>query len=442
MLKGHTRHSFTQIECYILLLLLMWSITSAREPQTPAPEPQPCSTGQLLLPRLIMAQILKGMLKVTYQISVANWSVNSATDPKTEFVALEINSSLASPGDFCRITIYAPPALQTSLLEQAMSEAGALGSGGGAGQAAFAVQVRGHDIKPGDQLTIELTAGDRTGKVATADVRSIGASLGQTRIEGATGKQKLANTRLNQVYENQTLKQIVSDLASQAGVAAGDLDTGSSYSCLVVHESRNLLNQIGELARRDGLDVYFDQENKLTLKKFNKLSADHTFFYGIDVLDLQMRTHQPVSDHLVVYGESPSSNQGKDTWHWLAKDLSPFRGEVGKGLNTLTIADGALRTKDAAANLATSKFGAIKDHSTRGKLKILGNPQVRLGDAIEIKQAPKPELNGLFKVVSVRHVLNKYAGYLTFIDFSGQGGAATAADLLGQVGQLAGALGL
>ena len=350
--------------------------------------------------------------------------------------------------DCCRISVYAPPPPQPGLLEQLAGEAmgaaaGALGLGGGAvAEPAFSVQVRGNAIKHGDQITIALTAGDRTATVATAEVQSIDSSLGQMHIQGVTGKQKLANARLNQVYENQTLKQIVSDLAGQVGVTTGDIETGSSYSYYVVHESKNLLNHVRELARRDGLDFYFDPENKLTLKKFNKSSADHTFFYGIDVLALHLQNRQPVSDHLMVYGESPASNQGGDTWPWLAKDLSPFRGEVGKGARTLAIADGALRTKDTAGNLATAKFGALKDQATSGRLKVLGNPQVKLGDAIEIKNAPQPELNGLFKVVSVRQVFNKRSGYVTFLGFSGQGGAKQAGDLLGQLGQLAGALGL
>jgi hypothetical protein len=387
------------------------------------------------------------MFKVSYKLSIGKWSIDSSDDPRTEFIDLETRLSLDSPNNVCRISVYSPPTPQPGMAEQLAgaatgAAAGALGFGEAEGEPAFSVQVRGTAIKHGDQVIIELTSGDRTARVVTAEVQSIESSLGQMRIRGVTGKQKLANARLNQVYENQTLKQIVSDLASQAGVQVGDVETGSSHSYYVVHESKNLLNHVHELARRDGLDIYFDQENALTAKKFNKSSPDHTFFYGIDVLDLHLRNHQPVSDHLVVYGESPASNRGSDTWHWIAKDLSPFRGEVGKGANTLAISDGSLRTKDAATNLVTSRFGALKDCATLGKLKILGNPEVKLGEAIEIKNAPKPELNGLFKVISVRHILNKREGYLTFVDFRGQGGARQAADLLKQAGQLAGGLGL
>jgi hypothetical protein len=302
------------------------------------------------------------------------------------------------------------------------------------------VQVRGNPIKQGDTLTVELTSGDRSGKVLTAEVQSIESSLGQTTIVAATGKRKMATSRLNQVYESQSLDQIVKDLASQAQVSVGDVAAGSSYSYFVADESRNLLRQIDELAKREGMDLYFDAENKLTLKKFEKTSADHTLYFGIDILDLRMMNTQPPGDHLLVYGESPSSNQGSDTWHWFAKDLSSFRGELGQGVRTFAVQDGALKTKDAADSLATSKLGTLKDQASQGVLKVLGNPALKLGDAIEIKNVPKPELNGLFKVTSVRHVFNKGEGYLTWIDFSGQGGAQQAGG--GLMGQLAGAVGL
>ena len=59
-----------------------------------------------------------------------------------------------------------------------------------------------------------------------------------------------------------------------------------------------------------------------------------------------------------------------------------------------------------------------------------------------MKQAPYPSLNGLFKVVAVRHVFTKQEGYLTYVGFTGRGGADEAGGLLGSLGGLAGGLGL
>jgi len=197
------------------------------------------------------------MLKVTYNLTIGTWSVNSDDNLKTEFIELETNLSLTSPQGYCRISVYSPPAGQPGLLEGVVTEAaGALGLGEAGGES-LAVQIRGEEIKAGDLIAIELTVGDVSETVMTAEVESINSSFGQTKITGRTGMQKLANARLNQVYENQTLSQIVNDLAGQAGVSVGEIETGNTYPCYVVHEAKSLLAHIRELAMRDGLDIYF-----------------------------------------------------------------------------------------------------------------------------------------------------------------------------------------
>jgi hypothetical protein len=382
------------------------------------------------------------MNKVDYKLSIAGWSVDSSQDPKTELVEIETFASMDSPVNGCRVAVYAPPAPQPSLLQQAIgAAASALGLGGGGGGAdqGFSIQVRGQRVKFADSISIELTSGDSSDTVMKADVQSIQSSFGLTEIVGTTGMQKLAATRINQVYSNQSLNQIVSDLANQAGADTGTIDNGSTYSYFVVHESRSLLAHIRELAGLEGMDVYFDSSNQLNVTAFQKTSADHTFYFGIDILDLELLHVDAPTAHVMTYGESPASNQGSDTWPWIAKDLSPFRGEAGDGARLLTFGDRALRTKNAAGNFATARLGAIKDHSALGELKLMGKPKVALGDAFEVKNAKQPELNGLFKVTSVRHVFSKTRGFVTQVGFSGQGGAKQAKSALGR---LAGALGL
>jgi hypothetical protein len=387
------------------------------------------------------------MQKVDYKVSIAGWSVDSTQDPKTELVELETFASMDSPVSGCRIALYAPPAAQPGLLQQAIGAAGSALGLGGAGAAggppAFSVDVRGQKVKFGDSISIELTAGDNSDAVSKADVQSIQSSFGLTAITGATGMQKLAATRVNQVYSNQTFGQIAKDLAGQASADTGNIEDGSTYPYFVAHESRSVLAHIRELASLEGMDLYFDSSNQLNAATFQKTSADHTFYFGIDILDLELLNVDAPAEHVMVYGESPASNQGSDTWPWLAKDLSPFRGEAGQGARLLAVGDRAVRTKDGAGKYATSKLGAIQDHSASGRLTLMGNPKVQLGDAFEVKSAKQPELNGLFKVTSVRHSFSKSQGYRTIVGFSGQGGALQTGNLLGQAaGQLAGAVGL
>ena len=387
------------------------------------------------------------MPKISYKLSISGWSVDSSSDARTELLELETISAIGSPAGSCRIVVYAPPKPDPSLLQQAVGAAlSAVGLGGadaGGGAQKVSTEIRGQKVTVGDNVSLELTSGDKSGTVMTAELRSIHSSLGATVIFARTGGHRLATTRLNQVYQNQTAKQIASDITSQAGSAAGDMDDGSNYPYLVVHESRSSWDHVRDLARRDGLDLYFDDNNQLTMKKFQKTTPDHTLYFGIDVLELDLLRIEPSSEHIFVYGESPSSNTGSDTWYWMTKDLQPFRGEAGKGVRMLTLSDSAVRTKDASAAYATAKFGAIGDGSTMGRLRLLGDPTIKLGDSIEIKKVPNRDLNGVFKVVSVRHVYNKFEGFTTVVEFNGKGSAAQAGGALGQLaGALAGAVGL
>jgi hypothetical protein len=388
--------------------------------------------------------------RIGYSLTIAGWSVNSADDPRTELVALETLAAIDSPGDVCRAALYAAPKKQAGLLEQAVGMAagavdGALGLGGGAGASspAFSVDVRGEAVSHGDVMTVELKVGDSSAKVMTAEVQALESGFEQMRVTGRTGMQKLASMRINQVYENQNLGQIARDLAEQSGVQTGEIAQGSTYPYYVVHESKNLLRCLREMARREGMDLYFDENNRLTMKKFSKTNPDHIFRHGAELLALELRAHQAPSERVKVYGESTASSQGSDTWYWLVRDDPPARSEAGQGRKSLAAQDGVLRTKDAADSYAAAWLGALKDQALSGRLKILGNPKVKLGDAFSIQDSPRPELNGLFKVVAVRHVLNKRDGFVTWVTFTGQGGAQAAGDLLGGLmGAVGGALGL
>lgn len=385
-------------------------------------------------------------MKTGFKLTVAGWSVDSAADPRTELLELEAFAAIGSPTGYSRVVVYAPPAPKPGLLDQAIGAAtSALGLGGASpsGPPAFSVDVRGQKVTFGDRISLDLTSGDKSGHIVDAEVRSIRSGFGETVIHARSGGHRMVTTRLNQVYQNQTAGQIAKDLASQAGATAGDVYDGSTYPYFVVHESRNVWAHARDLAARDSLDIYFDGENKLTLAKFAKTTADVTLYYGIDILDIELLAIEPSSEHVFVYGESSSSSTGSNTWQWLAKDMAPVRGETGKGAKLLGVSDGAVRTKDAAGALAASKLGAIQDASTLGRVRLLGNPSVKLGMAIEIKNSPKPELNGMFKVISVRHAYNKREGYVTVVGFSGKGGAEQAGSMLGALaGALGGAIGL
>jgi phage protein D len=386
------------------------------------------------------------MHTVGYRITLGGLTLDSAADPRTELLEVHARRTIGGYGDRCRIVLHAPPAPQPGLLEQAVAAAaGALGLGGATGgpPAAFEVPVRGEPLQPGDPIVIELSAGAVSETVMTASVEAVRSDFGRTTVSGTTAPQVLAQRRLNRVWLDQTLGGVIRDLASAAGIATGEIETGATYPYVVVHETRTLLDHLLALARREGLDVFADADDRLVVRRFGRQSADYTLHYGIHLLAAEVLHTGPAADAARVEGESPASQRGAARWYWLAQDIAPFRAEVGDGDRQRTVQDAVLRTRDATGARAVALVGAARDQATHARVRLLGMPAVGPGDAVEITGVPKPELNGLFRVAAVEHRFGKRSGYITTLELTGRGGADAAGDLLGgALGALAGAAGL
>lgn len=346
-------------------------------------------------------------MAVTYNLSIGSWSADSSSDPHTEVVSIETASALGAAATRCRITLYAEPSNGRQL-----------------------------SFKQGDPITVELTSGDVTETVMTAAVKQVRSTLGTMVVTGRGTLEALATARVNSVYSNQTAQQIANDLASQAGADVGDMDTGDTYPYVVAHSSRSTLDVLRQIAGVEGMDLYTDAEGKLTMKRFTKQSADHTFRYGVDILDARLEEREPTSVHAIVVGESPASTQGNDAWYYLAKDASAVLGDSGSGVQLLARHDGAVRTKAAAKRLADATVAGIAAYTTTGRIAVVGAPRVKLGDAIAITDAPAQSLNATFKVTVVRHRFAKRSGLVTIIDFCALPGAPGGAPSASGVGGL------
>jgi hypothetical protein len=357
-------------------------------------------------------------MTAAYSISIASWSADSSSDPRTEVLAIDTFAALGAAESRARITLYAAP-----------------------------VDGRQLDFATGDPVSIDLTAGDVTETVFTGAVQGVRTSLGAMDVVASGGFGKLAATRINTIYSNQSAQQIANDLASQAGVDTGTVETGDTYQYVVAHESRTALDLLRRIARVEGMDLYADHEGHLTMKRFTKAAADYTFKYAVHVLDAQLLRHDVPTEHVLVAGESVASTQGNDRWHLIAKDASAYLGDAGSGTRLLAQHDGVVRTKAAAQRLADATRDAVAAYTTRGRLAVLGNPRVRLGDAVGVEDAPTPSLNATFKVAGVRHHFSKRRGHVTVIDVvamagAGAGLAGAAGGLAGGAGGFAGAAGM
>lgn len=376
------------------------------------------------------------------RIAIGGWTIDTLDDPHTELVAVEVERALDSPLGRCRVELFVAPAAEPSLLEQAAGEvAGALGLGGEeAGSSRFSTTVRGQTIAHGDPMSIELAQDDRSASVMTATVSRVGNRAGRVVIDGRGSLGGLAATRQNAIHQNKDLSAIARDLAGAAGVAVGQIDASDTYPYIVIHSGRTALDHLLALARLEGMSLFEDGAGKLQLRRFESTAADRTLHFGIDLLGGQVVHAVSAVGAVSVTGESPTSAKGSSRWHHLLKDPAGAQASLGDGSPALALSNATARSTDAAERLARATLDAATAAATHGTLRLLGDPTVEPGLNLEVADAPWPDLNGVFRVVRLRHRISKRDGFTTTVQVSGVGGGGGGATSL--LGAAAAAVGL
>jgi hypothetical protein len=172
-----------------------------------------------------------------------------------------------------------------------------------------------------------------------------------------------------------------------------------------------------ELADLCGFDLYLNADGELVFEKFVGGKAVHVFEYARHILALDMKQGAPRAGKVEAWGESPTGSQGEDAWAWLTKDFSGSKGTAGADDPLLLLERPALRTADAARIAADAAWTAIRRRTLRGSLLTLGRPEVKLGDAIQLRGMADGTLNANFQVRSVTHRITKLDGFTTTIGF-------------------------
>ncbi|MGH9885943.1 MAG: hypothetical protein ACREBE_10465 [bacterium] len=371
---------------------------------------------------------------VSCKLKLGAWEVDTNDDPRTELLQVITERGMNSPAGRCEVSLFVTPAAKPGLLEQAVgAAASALGIGGGAasGPPKFSMDVRGLAVAHEDPLEITLSNGDRSAKVMTAKVDRVTSHQGYVRISGRAVLAAAARARTDRVFLNQGAAQIVRDLAGDAGIDVGQVDSGDTYPYFVADTAQTIFDGLLSIAQLEGMDLYDDADGAVVMRRFAKSGADRKLYHGIHLLDARVFHDVAACDKVQVTGEGPASSSGSQKWHHLLKDPSAVQKSAGDGSGAQLVSRPAARSGDAAERLAKGRLGASLDNATRGTLRLLGDPTISLGDAVEVTSAPWPETNGTYKVVHVRHRVVKREGYVTTLGVTGMGGSDAAGGLLG-----------
>jgi phage protein D len=268
-----------------------------------------------------------------------------------------------------------------------------------------------------DDVSIELGFDDTLIQVFSGLVTEVVPEVTALRVVGLSPVQALMGFRLDQTYENRSAGQIVRDLASQAGVNTGTIEDGIRFPAYVIDSRMNAARHIHRLAERCGFDAYVLPGGELEFRQFTKSSADHVFTYGQDILDYSLTVRPERAAQVIVEGESPASAEGDDAASWLTRGFQQGQASGGGGSETVLVEDPAIRTTEAANLRAEGVLRRLRQRAITGTLRALGRPEVKLGDAIRIEDAPDDRLNNVFQVRAVRHRLSKRVGLVTQVEF-------------------------
>ena len=269
-----------------------------------------------------------------------------------------------------------------------------------------------------DPLTIELGFDDTLNRVFTGVVAEVIPEVTALRVVGLGATRALTTSRLGKAYTGQTAGQIVRDLAAQAKVKTGTVEDGISFPAYAVDERISLARNISRLAERCGFDGYILPTGELEFRRFTG-SVVHVFTFAQDILDISLSTRPERASDVVVFGESPASDQGDDAASWLTKGFKKGQAGGGRGPESLLVLDPAIRTTVGANLRAEGVLRRSRQLAKVGRLRALGRPEIVLGDALRIEKAPDDRMNDTFQARTIRHRLSRRFGLVTDIDFWG-----------------------
>jgi hypothetical protein len=200
-------------------------------------------------------------------------------------------------------------------------------------------------------------------------------------------------------------------------VRTGVIEAGINYPSYAIDGRLSAARHIHRLAERSGFDAYVLPDGALEFRKFTDTAPDQIFIYGQEILDYALSVFAPRVSEVVVAGESAASAEGTDAASWLTRNFTRGQASGGRGTEKVLVEDVALRTTEAANQRAEGVLRRMTQREKIGRLRALGRPELKLGDAFRVEQAPDERLNDTFQARAIRHHLSRAQGLVTSVEF-------------------------
>ncbi len=331
------------------------------------------------------------------------------------------------------LTLSQEPRGDVTLLELSVER----GVGGGAGHCSLILGLRRGDAPAvGDELAVELDTGRGAQPVFTGQVHSVHGGVGSMRLDGRDGLGKLADQQVERSYEEVSAGFIVGDLIDAVGAEAGEVDEGPSFPRYVLHSGPRALGHVQRLARTVGAEVFSDAQGRIHFVRPQSGSSRHQLGWGVGLLEVEIARTSIAVDSVDVWGEGAAGTDGADKGHWLPTDLTGVRGQgvldgtdaapsvsTGRlGDRPLRLVDGAIRSVDAAEDVAAALMQRRALRTHHGTVLVPGLVDVEIGDWVDLVDLPSQARPGSQSLLSVQvrrlwHDLSPAMGLRTRLGF-------------------------
>lgn len=291
-----------------------------------------------------------------------------------------------------------------------------------------------------DEVELQLGHDGDNETVFTGKVATLQPTLSGVRVTALGKMQQLLTLRTAVWYDDQSAGSIARDLIDQAGLDVGTVDDGPNLPRFAVDRRQSGFAHLKQLADRLGFELYAKRDGTIQFHGLGEgagLDAgaglggavssaaanllgegSEGYQFGQHLIQGQAQRRSPTWGSVVVSGESPMSGQGDSTAHWLTVNDADYRSEAGSGEPTLLRIDPAARTKDIADRFAAGLVATANRSAHQVTIRVLGRPQVDLGDTIEIGAAPDGLLNGSGYIRALHHHFDTESGFVTDVRVS------------------------
>jgi hypothetical protein len=274
----------------------------------------------------------------------------------------------------------------------------------------------GLSLQPGDDLKVELGADRNSAQVFSGKIARVEWGFGSATVLAESQMSLMTATRVNLAFERPTAGDIVSALCQEAGVQTGQVQPGLSFAAYAVGSNRSAYDHARRLAVQCGFDLYADPDDKVVFAKAVPTGQPRLLQYGTTVLAISLSKPSDGAGAVDVFGESPASfGKGDEAAPWLTKkDVKGSAPATGGGV-AVQATEPAARTVQNAQQMARNLQSALKSR-IRARAQLVGTPDVRLNEIVQIAQMPLSDLNGTFRVTGVEHTLRHGSGFVTELD--------------------------